>query len=273
MFLTKASFLRPGESVPRLELALRRIVLMFSDQQVVTGIALLASGYAQLSSGISNYHWQMLVYLAWFSSLTHLSTLTVLRQYFQDNRKARLWRAVLMLITVLMLGAALLPTSDTLWLNASEPLLWLDPNHRNHLVPILAPALCYFRRLGSRDSHDRFKIRSWTGTSMIISLVVLISGYITRMLKLWDHASNNCRYYLREVPSKTVIATRGAVLKRLNRPAPSFYKIHWVVAYAAVETPYIWLKALFDIYESMIAEVCMMLCTLLLVKLAGLIRP
>lgn len=79
MFLTKASFLRPGESVPRLELALRRIVLMFSDQQVVTGIALLASGYAQLSSGISNYHWQMLVYLAWFSSLTHLSTLTVLR--------------------------------------------------------------------------------------------------------------------------------------------------------------------------------------------------
>ena len=93
------------------------------------------------------------------------------------------------------------------------------------------------------------------------------------MLKLWDHASNNCRYYLREVPSKIVIATRGAVLKRLNRPAPSFYKIHWVVAYAAVETPYIWLKALFDIYESMKAKVCRMLCTLLLVKLAWLIRP
>ena len=57
MFLIKASFLRPGESVPYLEIALRRIVLMFSDQQVVTGIALLASGYSQLSSGISNYHW------------------------------------------------------------------------------------------------------------------------------------------------------------------------------------------------------------------------
>ena len=273
MVLTKFSPRKRVHSVQRLELALRRIVRMFSDQQVATGIALLASGYAQLSSGISNYHWQMLVYLAWFSSLTHLTTLTVLRQYFQDNRKARLWRAVLMLVTVMMLGAALLPTGDTLWLNASEPLLWLDPNHRNHLVPILAPALCYFRRLGSQDSDDRFKIQSWTGTSMIISLVVLISGYITRMLKLWDHASNICRRYLREVPSETVRAIRGAVLERLNRPAPSFDKIHWVVAYAAVETPYIWFKAFFDIYESMTGDVCMMLSTLMLVRLAGLTRP
>ena len=271
MVLTKISPLRPVQTVQRLELALRSIVLMFSDQQVVTGIALLASGYAQLNSRINNYHWQMLVYLAWFSSLTHLTTLTVLRQYFRDNRKARLWRAVLMLITVMMLGAALLPTSDTLWLNASEPLLWLDPNHRKHLVPILAPALCYFRRLGSRDSDDRFK--SWTGASMIISLVVLISGYITRMLKLSDWASGTCKQYLRMVPSEKIRTIRGIFLARLNRPAPSFDKIHWAVAYLTVETLYVWLKAFCDIYESMTAEVCMMLSTLMLVKLAGLISP
>ena len=78
MVLTKFSPRKRVHSVQRLELALRRIVLMFSDQQAATGIALLASGYAQLSSSISNYHWQMLVYLAWFSSLTHLTTLTVL---------------------------------------------------------------------------------------------------------------------------------------------------------------------------------------------------
>lgn len=90
MFLARFSPRRRVRSVQRLEQALRRIVLMFSNQQVVTGMALLASGYAQLSSGINIYYWQMLVYLAWFSSLTHLLTLTVLWQYFQDNSKAGL---------------------------------------------------------------------------------------------------------------------------------------------------------------------------------------
>ncbi|KAI4231760.1 MAG: hypothetical protein LQ349_005401 [Xanthoria aureola] len=195
----------------------------------------------------------MLVYLAWFSSLTHLSTLTVLRQYFQDNSKARLWRAVLMLITVMMLGAALLPTGDNLWLNASEP-LWRESDE-DHVVPILAPALCYFRTLGSQSFEDWVKISSWTGASMIISLVVLISGYITRMLKLSDHASNTIRKYLREASSKAIRAIRGVILVRLNSPAPSFHKVHWVVAYTALETSYIWLKALFDIYESMTGDI------------------
>ena len=271
MFLARLSPRRRVRSVQRLELALRRIVLMFSDQQVVTGMALLASGYAQLSSGINTYHWQMLVYLAWFSSLTHLSTLTVLWQYFQDNSKAGLWRAVLKLITVMMLGAALLPTGDNLWLNASEP-LWRESDE-DHVVLILAPALCYFRTLGSQSFEEWVKISSWTGASMIISLVVLISGYITRILKLSDWASGTCKRYLRKVPSKKIITIRGVILERLNSPAPSFHKVHWIVAYAALETSYIWLKALFDIYESMTGEVCMMLSTLMLVRGAGLIRP
>lgn len=58
---------------------LRSAVLMFSDQQLVTGIALLASGYAQLPYGLASYYWQIIIYLAWFSSLTHLTTLTFLR--------------------------------------------------------------------------------------------------------------------------------------------------------------------------------------------------
>ncbi len=95
---------------------LRKAVLMFSDQQLVTGIALLVSGYAQLQYGIPAYHWQIIVYLAWFSSLTHLITLTLLRQYFRDNPAIRSWRAFFMFATVIMHGAALSPTGDSLWL-------------------------------------------------------------------------------------------------------------------------------------------------------------
>lgn len=60
-----------------------------SDLQILTGISILISGYAQLECGLSCYHWQVLVYLAWFSSLTHLSCLTLLRNYLcQSPRRA-----------------------------------------------------------------------------------------------------------------------------------------------------------------------------------------
>ena len=36
----------------------RTAILMFSDQQVVTGIAIFISGYAQLPCGLSAYHWR-----------------------------------------------------------------------------------------------------------------------------------------------------------------------------------------------------------------------
>ena len=78
--LWRIAHFRPSETWEPL---LRKAVLMLSDQQLVTGIALLASAYSQLSCGLSSYHWQLIVYLAWFSSLTHLTTMTALRQYFE----------------------------------------------------------------------------------------------------------------------------------------------------------------------------------------------
>ena len=38
---------------------LQKAVLMFSDQQLVTGIALLTTGFTQLKCGLSSYHWQV----------------------------------------------------------------------------------------------------------------------------------------------------------------------------------------------------------------------
>jgi len=55
---------------------------MFSDPQLVTGIGILVSGYTQITCSLSTYYWQVIVYLAWFSSLTYLTTLTALRAFF-----------------------------------------------------------------------------------------------------------------------------------------------------------------------------------------------
>jgi hypothetical protein len=54
------------------------IVLAFSDQQLVTGLALLISIY--IKGDITVYTFQVATSLAWFSSTIHLATLVVLKE-------------------------------------------------------------------------------------------------------------------------------------------------------------------------------------------------
>ncbi len=244
MVLAKCSLRKHVKSVRRLELTLGRAVLIFSDQQVVTGIGLLSSGYAQLKSGIDIYHWQILVYLAWFSSVTHLTTLTVLRQYFRDNVAARLWRSVLMLVTVTMLGVALVPTGDYLWFTAG---------YGGYSLGV--PALCFFQRLVSRDPNQRYTIGAISTSSMIVSLFVLISGYLMRLIKLSEKATAFNRRWIRTKPSRKIGSLRDNALKRVARPIPKILNSHWVSAYVFLEALHIFLRALLDIYESMLWEI------------------
>lgn len=249
MVLAKLSLRKYPTSMRRLEMTLRRAILIFSDQQVVTGIALLSSGYAQLTSGIGIYHWQILVYLAWFSSLTHLATLTVLRQHFRDNLAARLWRSVLMLVTVIMLGVALLPTGDAAWLTG---VLFAGDDAASQRG---VPALCFFKRLVSRKPHQRYSAALLSTFPMGISLFVLISGYLMRLLKLSDNATAFSRHWIRTKPSHEIGSWRDSALKRVARPSPKFLNSHWVSAYVLLEALLILLRALFDIYESILWEI------------------
>jgi hypothetical protein len=91
-----------------------------SDQQIITGIALLGSGFSQLRCGISAYHWQITIYLVWFSSFTHLATLTFLRRYLYENVPLRSWRLGLMTVLIASLVIALIPTGNQAWLSDTD---------------------------------------------------------------------------------------------------------------------------------------------------------
>lgn len=75
---------------------LERFVLALSDQQLVTGLAVLIAGYTNRCSR-SIYHFRIIAALGWFSSTTHLSTLAVLRAYLIDHPRVRDWRVTAML--------------------------------------------------------------------------------------------------------------------------------------------------------------------------------
>ena len=84
---------------------LERLILSLSDQQLVTGFAVLIAGYINLCTR-SLYYYRIIVALAWFSSTTHLSTLAVLRVYLTYHPKLRNWRvgAMLAVLGLLMVG-------------------------------------------------------------------------------------------------------------------------------------------------------------------------
>ncbi|KAF2188167.1 hypothetical protein K469DRAFT_90243 [Zopfia rhizophila CBS 207.26] len=82
--------------------ALSRFVLILSDQQLVTGLAILIGGLVGRCR-ISLYEYQMVTALAWFSSTTHLATLSVLRSYFINHHTVRNWRVVGMVASMILL--------------------------------------------------------------------------------------------------------------------------------------------------------------------------
>ncbi len=83
--------------------SLQRFVLTLSDQQLVTGLAICVAGWAKCD--ISTYSFSIVSALAWFSCTTHLSTLTVLHDYFQRHPRLRWWRVIGMSLSVVALLA------------------------------------------------------------------------------------------------------------------------------------------------------------------------
>ncbi|MCJ1388477.1 hypothetical protein MMC18_001324 [Xylographa bjoerkii] len=91
--------------------ALLRFILTFSDQQLVTGLAVLIASFAKRCS-ITGTNFQIATALAWFSSVTHLATLSVLRRYFVDRPRILYIRLIGMVAVLgLLLSAELIPAA------------------------------------------------------------------------------------------------------------------------------------------------------------------
>ncbi|KAF2098993.1 hypothetical protein NA57DRAFT_56623 [Rhizodiscina lignyota] len=128
----------------RLERALIKVSKGKLDSVVeINRISILVSGLTQLRCGLSAYHWQILVYLAWFSSVTHLCCLTFLQNYLYNRPGQRLWRLVSMLIIVVMLVVALVPTCYFDWFQQFPD---LDGDPIQLQPPPSSYAICFFAK-------------------------------------------------------------------------------------------------------------------------------
>lgn len=151
--------------------ALEAAVITFSDTQVLTGLAILLCGYIQLPFGISVYHWQVVVALAWFSSLTHLLTLASLRGYLQKRFKMAVCRAIFMGCVIILLTAALVPTG---YINQYET------------TAMAIPARCLFSRRGRLEAdHTRDALNTFNTPVITLSIIFLVLNYIIKVIRLF----------------------------------------------------------------------------------------
>ena len=199
---------------------------MYSDQQLVTGIAILSAGYSQLSGGLPFFYWQFLLQLAWFSSITHLTALTLLRQYFLQNSAARWWRFILMLVLALMQTVALLPTIY-------------------EFIPSSVPTVCVLK-FAARNINGSV-ISTEGALSLVMIVTYLVSSYVTRLIKLSRNTSAFIRKWIRLMPGNYMKCFLGLLHFRMQR---SSAKVIWWSFHTTFLVIFVLLRAIFDIVES-----------------------
>ena len=199
--------------------ALERAVLLFSDTQVVTGLAILVAGYSQLNTGISTYHWQIVTNLAWFSSLTHLATLTSLRDYFRSHQRKALRRVAFIGLVLVLLIVALGPAGYI-------PQYLGDGGYL-----IGAPMECFFsstRIEEVKESEDGSV--SYNKAMTVFSIMFLLVNFITRVIEIFPTVSKFKDRWLRQAPGNAlktwyVFATHKAACDPVRRTSTTFWNI------------------------------------------------
>lgn len=160
-----------------------------SDLQVVTGLAILISGFVQLRSGLSTYYWIILVHLAWFSCITHLSCLTLLRNHLYNNGMERGWRLVAMAALAILELIGLGPTGNYQWAFCS------NCQHLSNLFSLPKGSDVDDRNATPAPNDYAICFMSITPTtngafpSMVVSIMLILFGFGTRVTKLYKPLS------------------------------------------------------------------------------------
>ncbi|CAG8043942.1 unnamed protein product, partial [Penicillium salamii] len=222
----------------------------------ITGISIIVSGAAQLKCGISTHQWQVLVYLAWFSSLTHLSCLTLLRNYLHQRPAERIWRLFCMFVLVVLLILAFLPTANYRWQYGYSAKSTGRPALQDYAIcylrPVQRPDPAWDYMHASVDNGHAFSDSAIM--AMSISVVLLFVGFVCRVLKMHQSLS----YFF----ARTI---RGSISRMLRKPlrtiegwcvTPSFlHSLQRLLLYRPLLALFLTLRILVDTWDSMFFEV------------------
>jgi hypothetical protein len=148
-------------------LVLRKNLLSLSDTQLLTGIAIQFTAMLQHCS-LSIYHFQIIIELAFLTTVTHLLTVVALRNYFVKNRWINLPRIFFMLGNLGLLGY-------TSFVAYSYDLAGVEYAQQLDSSASLA---CFFQR-------PRPRVRAAFGGKWAALLIGAIGGHATVILAMY----------------------------------------------------------------------------------------
>lgn len=173
---------------------LQKFAITLSDQQFLTGLAILSAGLWEHCS-ISVYHFTLVLDMGWFSSTTHLVTISHLYPYLRRDKMRRNFRVFLMVIMIALLTTYTVMRSHKLWY-----LYWTTP------------AQCLFDDLAGNAS--RYSI------SLYIFAISL--AYVSMIVMLYESAHEACRKWLLDKPTALLDKAIGIMRRRADIRHKSF---------------------------------------------------
>ena len=225
-------------------------VLLFSDIQILTGLAILITGYIQLGSGIISWNWEVVVSLAWFSSLTHLATLSSLRDYFRNRPAMAICRAAFMGISLILLIVAYGTTgyvtqfhygpSTSIDLSSLPADCLLSPNSWTNAANEL-------------ESADHAYAEGFNIPLVVISIIFLLVSYSTRILTIFKPSIGLAGGRLKMILRNRIRRPFLFPSKRAQQSPVSVHSMRLLV----LAVVYVISKALSDIGGSTLWEVCL----------------
>ena len=152
---------------------LQKFVITLSDQQFLTGLAILSAGLWEHCS-ISVYHFTLVLDMGWFSSTTHLVVINSLYPYLRRDKMRRDIRVFLMVIMIALLTTYTMLRSHKLWY-----LHWFTP------------AQCLIDDL-DRNISTRF---------VLLYLFAISFAYVPMIVLLYERGHEGCRKWLLDMPT------------------------------------------------------------------------
>lgn len=230
-------------------------VLMFADVQIFTSLAILIGAYASVGCDIVAYHWQYMIYLAWLASITHLASLSFLRNHLANNPAKRTWRLVAMCIIQVMLSVAV---GLSMTLTEDNGDAYKDSSEGPYEDPWLnhggRPAVCYFK--------EGIKADSVTFQSAIKLIVLLVWGFAVRIAKTFRGFEGGLRETASRLEQRGNKHRRGG-LGSMGREwdhtfaDASIPRRVWGYFFVPIQIGfYSVLSIQLDLFTSLLAEVC-----------------
>ncbi|KAL9583277.1 MAG: hypothetical protein Q9212_002800 [Teloschistes hypoglaucus] len=197
VFVFKGSA-RTRTCAPWWQNAVDQAILTYADLQIATGVAILVAACSTIRS-LSLYHLQVAIYLAWMSSNTHLTAVSLLQVDFRENRNksiARRLRLGGMAFLGVFLLIALVPTTSYNWLYIITESKGrghvIGRSHSTTLSPAGIPARCFW---DPRYSGKRTADAAW-------SFIILVLSYVWKGLLLFQRSQEVvkvlCRHWKAE---------------------------------------------------------------------------